>query len=218
MFTHSISPIFLTLLLLLAYPALAQEHHEDEHHEEEHHKEDDHHDEDDHDNHAGNNLEAHDHGTAELFIISEGQKLEIELHSPAANLLGFEHEPRNDEQRAAVENLKTKLANANDLFDLSSAACELSDQDIELGHLTAENDAHDDHGDEHHGDHEDANTHSDIEVKYSYDCEKLDSISSLVTTIPSEFPGVESLEVQWIVNGRQGAVTLENNQGEIVFQ
>jgi len=43
-------------------------------------------------------------------------------------------------------------------------------------------------------------------------------ISSLVTAIPDAFPGVESLEVQWIVNGRQGAIKLEKDQREVVFK
>ena len=201
MLTNRYCPLILTLLVLLSVcPAQAKEHHDDGHH-------DDHHD-------AGTeeSLEAHAHGTAELFIVLEGQKLEIELHSPAINLIGFEHKPKNDEQKAKVEELEVKLTSAGELFQISSAECQLNTQELDLGNLALEDSEHED---EHHDDEE---THSDIEAQYSFSCQQPSSLRSLVTTIPNEFPSVESLEVQWIVNGRQGATVLEHNQTEIVFK
>ena len=212
MLTNRYCPLILTLLVLLSVcPAQAKEHHDDGHH-------DDHHD-------AGTeeSLQAHAHGTAELFIVLAGQKLEIELHSPAINLIGFEHKPKNDEQKAKVEELEVKLTSASELFQISSAECQLNTQELDLGNLALEDSEHEEeHHDEdkehHDGDHDDEETHSDIEAQYSFSCQQPSSLRSLVTTIPNEFPSVESLEVQWIVNGRQGATVLEHNQTEIVFK
>ena len=41
--------------------------------------------------------QAHVHGTAELFVVLDGNQLDIELRSPAMNLLGFEHRANNAE-------------------------------------------------------------------------------------------------------------------------
>ncbi len=227
--TNQIKCALLTLLLLVFANPAQSGHHGEGHHEKEKHDED----------HEGESLEAHNHGIAELFIVLEGRELQIELHTPAANLVGFEHEAKNAEQKAQVESAKQTLENASDLFQISSGACELSDYELDLGDLAGEETAHDDeehhddedgddkhHEDEHHDDadedhdevHNDENTHSDIEAEYHYNCAKPDSISSLVTAIPDAFPGVESLEVQWIVNGRQGAIKLEKDQREVVFK
>ena len=47
-------------------------------------------------------LDAHVHGEAELTIAFEGQRIEMQLVSPAANIFGFEHAPKNDEQNEQV--------------------------------------------------------------------------------------------------------------------
>ena len=46
--------------------------------------------------------DSHAHGIGELNIVLEGNELAIELISPAANIVGFEHAPSNDEQKAAL--------------------------------------------------------------------------------------------------------------------
>jgi len=212
--TNRFSPLILTLIVLLSVcPAHAQEHHDDAHHD------------DGHDASTDGSLEAHAHGTAELFIVLDGQELEIELHSPAINLVGFEHKPKNDEQKAKIEDLEVTLTSAGELFQIASGECELSSHKLDLGNLALEHSEHEEehhNGDEEHhdedGDHDEAEAHSDIEAQYSYNCKKPGSVRSLLTTIPNEFPMVESLEAQWIVNGQQGATVLENKQTEIVFK
>ena len=42
--------------------------------------------------------DAHVHGVAHLNVALEGNDLYIELTSPAANIVGFEHDPRTQNQ------------------------------------------------------------------------------------------------------------------------
>ena len=147
----------------------------------------------------------------------------MEFHSPAANLLGFEHAAKNAEQRAKVDELSLTLAKADSLFQVSrSGTCQLRDQDLDLGHLAAESEiegaehSDDDHSETHHN--EETESHSDIEAKYHYICKQPDAISSLTTSIIDEFPSIETLEVQWIANGKQGASTLDQKQREVIFK
>ncbi len=60
--------------------------------------------------------DAHVHGLSELTLAMEGEKLEIQLQSPAMNLLGFEHKARTTNDIAAVEHAQSLLSNPDSLF------------------------------------------------------------------------------------------------------
>jgi len=220
MLANNIKSALATLFVLLFINPTQAEKHHDEGHDESH----------------NSSSEAHVHGIAELLIVLDEQELQVELHSPSINLLGFEHQAKNAEQEAKIERMKVTLANADELFQFNSGACQLNDQKIDLGHLVAEDSTHgkehaeeeihdEDHSENKHHeeehlteDHDDLKSHSDIEAEYRYNCKNADKIHSLETTISNEFPSIESLEVQWIINGRQGAVVLEKEQREVVFK
>ncbi|WP_026958197.1 ZrgA family zinc uptake protein [Aliagarivorans taiwanensis] len=109
---------------------------------------------------------AHQHGVAELLLASEGDELELQFHSPADNLVGFEHAPQNAEQRVAIERAMTLLANPATLGLPAAAECELEKVEAEWGELTiaaAEHDHHDghDHHDHDDHDHHDHDKHDD---------------------------------------------------------
>ncbi|MBM3344989.1 MAG: DUF2796 domain-containing protein [Betaproteobacteria bacterium] len=59
---------------------------------------------------------AHVHGNAELQIAVQGQALTVQLASPLENLIGFEHAPRTDKQKAAAQALGERLARPDALF------------------------------------------------------------------------------------------------------
>lgn len=173
---------------------------------------------------SGGSQQPHVHGLAELLVVLEGQQLDIELRSPAINLLGFEHHANSPEQQIRMESAKDTLADANSLFHLDSAGCQLTDHGVDFSSVVKGRAQHDKdhHEEEHDADHHDkyheAHGHSDIEAYYRYRCEQPDELRSLTTTISIEFPDTRSLQVQWIVNGRQGATTLDNGQHRIVFR
>jgi hypothetical protein len=62
--------------------------------------------------------EAHEHGVAHLNVAVEGSDLIIELFSPAANIVGFEHHPRTQAQKDQVKEARKKLEAAQPLFQL----------------------------------------------------------------------------------------------------
>ena len=65
---------------------------------------------------------AHAHGVAHLNVAVEGNDLYIELFSPAANIVGFEHHPRTEKQKAAVNKAIEKLQAGEALFVFSPGA------------------------------------------------------------------------------------------------
>ena len=66
------------------------------------------------------NLGAHVHGISELNIIIEGNKLEIQLRSPAMNILGFEHKADTVQQIIKVKQSELKLHDHEALFSFYS--------------------------------------------------------------------------------------------------
>ena len=101
--------------------------------------------------------DAHVHGIAHLNVAVEGADLHMEFTSPAANIVGFEHEPRTPEQKAGVKNAIEKLEGGSELFMLSpEAQCRLSKASVKTD---IEHDAGHDEDAEHekeHGHKEDA--------------------------------------------------------------
>ena len=65
---------------------------------------------------------AHEHGKVTLNAALDGNQLVIELDSPAVNVVGFEHVPRTNDERAAVSAAAKLLNNGRGLFTLPKEA------------------------------------------------------------------------------------------------
>jgi hypothetical protein len=65
---------------------------------------------------------AHEHGVAEITVALDGNTLAVELKSPLDNFVGFEHAPRNDRQRAAVQRMEEVLSAIERVFRPAPAA------------------------------------------------------------------------------------------------
>ena len=101
--------------------------------------------------------DAHAHGIGELNIAVENNELLIELISPAINIVGFEHQPENAEQKQQISDAIKRLEQAGELFITSQdALCQIEHVHVESTILD-EHDGHD-QDDEEHG-HKDDEEH-----------------------------------------------------------
>lgn len=162
------------------------------------------HDEHDHD-HAHGTLGAHEHGVARLNAVLDGNTLELELDSPAMNLVGFEHMASSDADKAKVAAVRQQLEQPLKLFALaSSAGCKEDQQELESP-LFGDAAKADDDGDEH----EKGHVHSDISAHYQLTCatpEKLTQID--LAPLYKAFPATQKINVQLIgPNGQKGVET-----------
>jgi len=168
----------------------------------------------DHDHH--DSLGAHEHGAAELDAALDGSMLEIELRSPAMNLVGFEHAPSSDADKRKIADARERLEQPDALFGLPAAAgCKLAETELESPLFEGE--AHDhDHGDEHDGDHE--SQHSEIHAHYHFDCATPQAIQALdLQALFEAFPGTKKIQAQLIgPNGQRGA-QLDADQPRATF-
>ena len=157
-----------------------------------------------HEEHAS--LDAHEHGVASLNVALDGQTLEIQLQSPAMNLVGFEHEARSEADQAKVAAARQHLEQPQALFALPiEAKCALQESELDSplfgGH------AHDEH------EHADEHGHSDIDASYRFACANAEALQTLeLGSFFGTFPATEKLEVQLIgPSGQQGAELTPSN-------
>ena len=191
----SVLPIFALFLgITLMAPDLSLADDDGHDHHDAHEKHDDH----DHDHREAG---AHQHGVAEIGAALDGGKLAIDFKSPAANLVGFEHEPKNDDQRKSVENAMIVLKNGKTLFVLDeNAKCALSaaavtspfkDDAADHDHDHAEHDhdvAHKDHDE----------THSDFSARYLFDCAAPQQLTTLRVGLFDIFPAIEKIDAVYL--------------------
>ena len=178
---------------------------------------------------------AHVHGIAHLNVALEEETLYMEFVSPAANIVGFEHHPKNKAERNAVASARNTLKNAEAVFKLPPAAgARLVEASVES---EAEHDTHHDaehghEGEEHHAsehahddekhhekeagsdhDHHDADehegeTHSDFKAVYRFTCQNPDKLATIDVRLFELFPGIEEIEVQILTETKQTALEL----------
>lgn len=160
----------------------------------------------DHDHaHTHGTLGAHEHGVAKLNVVLDGNTLELELDSPAMNLVGFEHAASSDADKAKVAAVRQQLEQPLKLFGLASAAGCKEDQQALESPLFGDAAKADDDGDEH----EKGHMHSDINAHYQLTCATPEKLTQLdLAPLYKAFPATQKINVQLIgPNGQKGVET-----------
>lgn len=136
--------------------------------------------------------------------------MQIELDSPAANIVGFEHAPSSPDDRAALDKAVAALEDGDTLFRFNEeAGCRMETATVTSEMLDGEHDKHDRHAHkgEHEHDHE-GESHSDIEAAYHFECDAPDKLTRLTVEVFEAFPGMEEIKVQYVIERKQGAAEL----------
>lgn len=170
--------------------------------------------------------DAHQHGHGALNIALEGETLSIEVETPGADILGFEHDAETAEDKATVQKAREILADPIALFGLTDAAdCSVTEVEIEIGGDETDHDehgeehAHDDdhdHGDEHaeeekhdHGDdhaHDHGEEHSEVHAHYTLNCTQPDALGGIdLRAFFEAFPNSEELDAAVLTEAGQAS-------------
>ena len=164
------------------------------------------------DDHEHRQHGAHQHGVAQLNIVLEGDALEIELASPAMNIVGFEHKPENHQQEHQLNQAVSRLRMSEQVFTLpAAAACVLAAAQVESGLLEGEG-AHQ-HQDQHV--HE---GHADFDADYRFTCANPAALTHVDVQLFKLFPATEEIEVQLISPAGQRALELNPQSVRLQLQ
>ena len=178
--------------LALAQPPNKQHDHQQEHqheHEQQHQHDDD-----------FSSPGMHVHGQATLTIVVEGNEAMVALQSAAYNIVGFEHAPNNAEQRQEIAAALDILRQGNWFSVNPQAGCDVGDADANTD-LTAEV----------------SSKHSDFYANISLICQQPARFNELTVGLFKLVPTVETISVQWVINGQQGATELSLVNNTVSF-
>ncbi len=141
---------------------------------------------------------AHVHGVAKLEVAVDGGDLSLHLESPLEGLLGFEHAPRNDQERAAVAEMRKKLADAGKLFAPTTAArCTLKSVALTAPTLDARPAAG-------------GTDHADLDADFLFACAQPARLSGMEVRLFQAFPKLRSIEAQVVSDKGQKATRLSS--------
>jgi hypothetical protein len=162
----------------------------------------------------------HEHGTSELRVAIDGGDVEVELEGPAANFIGFEHQPSTAAEQQALDAALATLREPGQLLGWPAAAgCQLVSADVtppdygEAGDEGHHDDGdEDDHGDDHDADEHDAHAgdggHSEFAALYVYRCSSPGALDALRVLVLERFPGTSRLNASVAGPGGQAGATL----------
>jgi hypothetical protein len=192
---------------------------------------------------SAESLDAHVHGLSELTIAMDAKTIELQLISPAMNLVGFEHKASSKQDIAAVKQAELILGQQDLLFLIAGGGCQHLSTSIDSGDLLESDnhhDGHDDHDDhekhddhddhEKHDDHDDhgkhddhsehdqGDTHSEMVASYSYSCKDTSKLSSIKVALFASFPGVHKINTLWVTPSKQGSNSLSAKNSTINFK
>ena len=161
--------------------------------------------------------DAHVHGHAAVNVAVSGNNLQLELSSPAMNLLGFGHRAESAQDKKTLHNAVAFLRKTGQWIGLDrTAGCQLDHIDIKSEQLDV--DEHEKHGHhesvDQHQDHKSTESqHSDFEVMAEFACQSGEDINRIdLSGLFNRFAGFDEIEVQWITDRSQSATELNQRQ------
>lgn len=162
--------------------------------------------------HEHRHHDSHEHGVAELNLAVDGSSVLIELESPAANIVGFEHQPHDAAERDLVTKAIQRLQEAESLFVFTSNAnCSVQFAEVET-ELEQQHE-HNDH--DHHENEKNSDDHSEFSSNYIFSCEAIDKLKQVEVKLFEEFSGLESIKAQLITPQNQTLIELSAEQNTI---
>ena len=156
---------------------------------------------------------AHEHGRGTLDIAVEGEELVVEFRIPAANVVGFEHAPRDDAEREAVRRALAPFQDAASLLEPSTEAeCELEMLHAGLWRMDLEEAGEgEEHGHEEHEREEEERAdeaHSELRATYHFHCHAPEELSVMEVRAFEHLLDADEIDVRVVTPGAQRAMEL----------
>ena len=165
-------------------------------------------------------LGAHEHGHGTFNVAIDGKTVAIELIAPGADIVGFEHAPKTDEQKAKLAAAKAALEKIETVLELPGAAgCKVTKADVEAPHADekAAKGGHG-HGHDHSkkaGEDDDGEAHSEFHATYELTCSAPDALGQLKFAYFDSFKGAEELDVTVVTPKGQKAFEATREKPEL---
>lgn len=152
---------------------------------------------------------AHEHGSATMRVAVDGNTLIVEFETPAANLIGFEHHPKSNEERTKVSDTAALLKQPAALLTLpTSADCRLSRISVESVLLYSDESSS----------HVNTDDHADFDIGYEFQCSVPARLDALSVKAFEHFPNLQNINAQWLTPNSQSTKRLTSDDSNIPLQ
>lgn len=173
--------------------------------------------------------DVHVHGLSQVQLALDGNALELELHAPGVDIVGFEHAPGDDESRGAIESALGILHDPVRWLAFEPAdACTITESQAHThgydapdgqdehehdDHHRHAHEAHADHGADDHAHHESGGGHGEFHAHVRGRCDRQPRAVHL--RLGQHFPGIQALRVDLLTDERQDRVELAPGQTRV---
>jgi hypothetical protein len=148
---------------------------------------------------------VHEHGSATVDIAVQDATLDIALHSPAINVIGFEHAPRSAEERTALAQANRAFGSPQGLFMLPPQAACLPTS-VTLMPITYEHDGDDDKPNA---------PHADYDVSYRFHCAHADQLGWIDVRLFEQMKGMRKIVANVVTPALQAQSLLTPDNARI---
>lgn len=156
---------------------------------------------------------THEHGHAVLKLVREGTAVVVHFESPLDSIVGFEHAPANDEQRAALRAALQLVAVSKNVVRLPAGCKSTGESEVDIPQVADDHEDGRHATDEHSGaprresaredgdarDPGEDGVHADLEATFHYRCES--GPEWLEATAFTTFDALEEIELQAVGAG-----------------
>ncbi|MEO0425739.1 MAG: DUF2796 domain-containing protein [Pseudomonadota bacterium] len=141
--------------------------------------------------------ERHVHGEGELTLVREGSQLTATLHTPTFNLIGYEHAPSTDAERATWAQALARLGRQSPVLEPNrKARCALNQVEFEDPFaVVSEHDEHDE-------------AHAELEISYHFTCTRPQQLKAVAVTLFADFPALTRINAIYLDDKQQVGGTL----------
>ena len=147
---------------------------------------------------------AHLHGVIRVDVAVDAQTLTVQMDAPLDTLLGFEHRPRTEAQRRAVDEMVRRLKDVPSLVRPDAAAqCSLTRAEHQADILSASPGV----GKE--------REHADLEASFVFDCRLPERLGAIELGLFDAFGRVTRIDVQLVTGKSQSRQTLKRPQARL---
>ncbi|MBT4999068.1 MAG: DUF2796 domain-containing protein [Oceanospirillaceae bacterium] len=159
-------------------------------------------------------LDAHEHGSANLDIAIDTSTIEMRFESPAVNIVGFEYATEDEQQLLLINKAKSNLSNFDLIYGLvGDVSCQTVKSSAKW--VTEHEAGHDDH-DDHEAGHDDHGEvakaeHAEFIAEYRLECNQLNNLAAIDVKMFEFFPAIEDLDVQVVYSQGQIKYELDAN-------
>lgn len=140
---------------------------------------------------------AHVHGEATLAVAFEGTSGQVDFRSPSDAIYGFEHEPKNEKQKAAVdESLKMLESHIEMMLEFPiSLGCKFTKEKVSIERESAKS------------------KHAETVAVFKVACDKSPAGASVNLAFHEHFPNIKVLKATFVVDSMQKSMDVKQTSG-----